>query len=55
MEERKANIIFAKNGQGYTTNRVTLPVPWIKALGVTEDQREVKITLKDNKIILEKL
>ena len=54
MEERKANIIFAKNGNGYVTNRITLPVPWVKELGITEEEREVKIILEDDKIIIEK-
>lgn len=54
MEERKANVIFAKNGNGYVTNRITLPVPWVKQLGITEEEREVKIILEDDKIIIEK-
>ena len=54
MEERKANVIFAKNGNGYVTNRITLPVPWVKELGITEEEREVKIILEDDKIIIEK-
>ena len=34
-EERKAKIIFNKSGSGSITNRIILPVPWIKKLGIT--------------------
>lgn len=54
-QERKAKIQFGKNGQGNITNRITIPVPWVKELGITEENREVKLTLKDGKIIIEKL
>jgi hypothetical protein len=29
-------------------------VPWVKELGITEENREVKISIEDNKIIIEK-
>ena len=55
MEERDAKILFNKNGKGYSTTRITLPVPWVRELGVTPEEREVKIKLEDNKIIIKKL
>ena len=54
LDERTTRVQFGKNGQGYVTNRITLPVPWVKELGITEDEREVKIILEDDKIIIEK-
>lgn len=51
---REANIIFAKNGNGYTTTRITLPVPFIKKLGFTEKDRTALISIEDNKIIITK-
>lgn len=55
MEQRKAKVLFNKNGNGYTTTRITLPVPWIQELDLNPEDRDVKITLKDKKIIIEKL
>lgn len=54
LDERTTRVQFGKNGQGYVTNRITLPVPWVKELGITEEEREVKIILEDDKIIIEK-
>ncbi|WAW15307.1 hypothetical protein [Peptostreptococcus equinus] len=56
-EKRKAKIIFNKSGDKNksTVNRVTLPVPWVRELGITEDDREVQISIENKKIIIEKL
>ena len=51
---RKANILFNKNGQGCLTTRITLPVPWIKNLGFTENDRQAIIEFKNNEIIIKK-
>lgn len=51
---RKTNIIFSKNGQGYTTTKIVLPVPFVKALGLTENDRSAIIELKKDKIIIKK-
>ena len=53
-EERKAKIIFNKSGSGSITNRIILPVPWIKKLGITKENREVTIRYEGNRIIIEK-
>jgi antitoxin component of MazEF toxin-antitoxin module len=53
--KREAKITYGKNGQGFTTNRVTLPVPWVKELGFTKDDREAEIELEDDKIIIRKI
>lgn len=51
---RKANVIFGKNGNGFVSTKISLPVPWIKKLGFTEDNKNAIISLKNNKIIIEK-
>ena len=57
-EERKAKVIFAMSGgkasKGSQTTRITLPITWVRDMGVTPDTREVTIKFKDNKIIIEK-
>ena len=58
MEERTAKILFNKSGgtagKGGVTNRITLPTLWIKKMGITENNREVKLSFVDDKIIIEK-
>lgn len=51
---RNVNISFGKNGNGYMTTKITLPVPWVKELGFTEEDKQARIELKDNKIIIYK-
>ena len=57
-EQRKAKVIFAMSGgkasKGSQTTRITLPITWVREMGVTPDAREVNIVFKDNKIIIEK-
>ena len=59
VDERKAKVAFNKSGgtaKGTAiTNRVTIPTSWIKELGINQENREVKLTLKDNKITVEKI
>lgn len=58
-KERILKVTFNKSGgtssrNGITT-RLTLPTSWVKELGITEDNREVKVVLTENKIVIEKL
>lgn len=53
-ETRKANVIFNKNGNGFLTTKITIPVPFIKELGFTEEDKEAIITIDGEKIIIEK-
>ena len=53
-EKRDVKIMWAKTGNGSTTTRVTLPVPWVRQLGLTEDNRVATLELKDNQIIITK-
>lgn len=58
MEVREGKVIFNKSGgtsgQGGYTTRVTLPILWIKQMGISQEDREVKISFDGNRIIIEK-
>lgn len=54
MEKRNANVMFAKNGQGSRTTRITLPVNWVDVIGVTEENRKVFIYQVAGEIIITK-
>lgn len=47
MEERKLNIIFNKSGSGSMNTKVSLPITWIKQMGITENDREVVATYNE--------
>lgn len=57
-ETRKARVIFSKAGgsasKGSQTTRITLPIKWVREMGITEEAREVDITFQDGKIIIAK-
>lgn len=55
MEKRKTRIQYAKSGKGSVTTRITLPVIWVRELELTPDDREVMLTLEDNKITIRKI
>ena len=50
----KKSVLFSKGGNGGVTARVTLPKEFLEALGISKGD-EVDITLKGNKIIIEKV
>lgn len=58
MEKRKARIIFAKPGgtasEKSVSTRVSLPVPWVREMGVTKEERDVEISFDGKKIVIEK-
>ncbi|MCC0658645.1 AbrB/MazE/SpoVT family DNA-binding domain-containing protein [Clostridioides sp. ES-S-0123-01] len=54
MEQRELNISFHKSGNGYTTTRLSLPINWVKELGISQEERKVIVTLEDGKITIEK-
>ena len=53
-EIKKANITFNKGGNGGISNRVTIPGAWVKALGITKEDKEVELELTGGKIIITK-
>ena len=58
MESRKAKILVSKSGgsaskNGYTY-RATLPTSWIKEMGISQEERGLKLTFDGKRIIVEK-
>lgn len=54
-ETSKINkVLFNISGKGDTTTKVSVPFQWLQDLGITTEDRDVKLTKKKNKIILEK-
>ena len=51
---RVAKMIFSKNGNGFLTTKIAIPVPWVKEMNLTEDDRECILEFKDNQIIIKK-
>lgn len=41
MEERELRVIFSKDGRGATNTKITLPVKWVRSMGVNPENREV--------------
>lgn len=56
MEERKLKVLFSRSGSGSTNTKITLPISWIKDMGVSKDNREVTLRYdeKTKQIIIEK-
>ncbi|UPA31917.1 AbrB/MazE/SpoVT family DNA-binding domain-containing protein [Terrisporobacter glycolicus] len=58
MEVRKRKVNITKVGGNASENSkrasVGLPMPWLTEMGVDVDNRDIKLTFKDNKIIIEK-
>lgn len=54
MERRRANIIFNKNGNGFLSTKIALPVPWVKNLKFDENNKNAIIEFDKNKIIIKK-
>lgn len=42
MEKRELNISFAKAGNGKNA-RVVVPIPWLRKLNITEEEREIDL------------
>jgi len=56
-EIRKLKVLFNKAGgnasKSAQTTRITLPVKWVKEMGITPDDREVKTSFDGKKITIE--
>lgn len=59
MKQVKRKILFNKPGGTASKNaimaRLTLPSEFVKALGITPENKEVLISLVDDKIVIEKV
>lgn len=55
MEERKLKIMFNKDGRGAIGTKITLPISWVKKMGISPDNREVIVRFNEEKkqIIIE--
>ena len=53
MEVRNMKISFGKSGSGSISPRVSLPLSWLKRVGITPEDREVEIILdEENQTII---
>lgn len=53
-ESREINISYGKNGNGFTSTRISIPVGWTKILGFSQDNRKAIVTLEQERIIIKK-
>ncbi|MGX8128466.1 AbrB/MazE/SpoVT family DNA-binding domain-containing protein [Clostridioides difficile] len=53
-ETRILNINFNKSGCGSVSTRLNIPIKFLRELGVTENDRSVEVTLKNEEIIIKK-
>lgn len=53
-EPRNLNITYNKSGSGSVTSRISLPITWLREMGVDENNREVIIEFKNNSIVISK-
>lgn len=56
MEERILKVLFGKSGSGSISPRISLPMSWIKDMGLSQENREVTVKYDEKKkqIIIEK-
>ena len=47
-------VTLSKSGKGNTTAKISVPLQWLQDLGISESDKDVKLTKKGKKIILEK-
>ena len=53
MESRTNKVMFSKNSAGNPSPRVPLSLIWLKKMGVTAENREVKMSFDGKRIIIE--
>lgn len=53
-EKRTLKIQYAKGGSGSKTTRLTIPITWIKEMGISEENREVEVSFDNGKIVIQK-
>lgn len=56
METRKLKMGFYKSGSGSINAKTTVPITWLRKLGITPEEREftIKLDEENNKIIIQK-
>lgn len=53
-EKRQLKISFTKSGSGSESTRLSLPIKWIRELGIDKDNRDVTVEIDEDKIIIKK-
>ena len=54
MNKRILKVIFTKGGSGSVSPKLSLPIKWVRELGIDEENREVVLELDKDKIIISK-
>lgn len=54
MESRNMNIIFNKAGSGSMSTKVSIPISWIRQMGISQDDRNVVLEFDGKQIIVKK-
>ena len=53
MEKRVLKVIFGKDGRGATNTKLTLPITWLREMGIAQDERDVSVEYdKENEQII---
>lgn len=52
MDTRKAKMVANKGGRGGTTFRATLPTTWVRAMGLSEECRDLLLEFDGDKIMV---
>lgn len=53
MKKRELKISFTKSGSGSNSSRITLPISWIKQMGLNIDKRDVEVNFNKEKNTIE--
>lgn len=52
MEKRQLKIIFTKSGAGNITPKLSVPIVWLRELGITPEEPHITLEIQGNEIIL---
>lgn len=51
-EKRTAKVLWSKSGRGSDTTRLTLPIKWIREMGLTRDIRVLDLIYDNEKMTI---
>lgn len=56
MEEKNLKMNFFKSGSGSINAKATLPITWLRTIGITPEEREftIKLNEKTEEIVIKK-
>lgn len=52
--ERVLKLMMPNGGSGSISPRVSIPISWIKDMGITSEDRDLKVTYKNGVITIKK-